>query len=140
MKDGRIAQGAERHDGGPAKRKERVDRQTERATVHADRDAGVAAAGTPWPRSAEEHHADEAMKAAIVALRSADDERLRGDGRSCRQTTSVKPIIGGDRRQGRGTSTLRSGRTKYRKMTPNATSRRRTYGCVAIITGTRCTR
>ena len=31
---------------------------------------------------------------------------------------------------------MRSGRTKYRKMTPNADVKTRTYGCVAIITGT----
>ena len=30
----------------------------------------------------------------------------------------------------------RSGRTKYRKMTPNADVKARTYGCIAIITGT----
>jgi len=31
---------------------------------------------------------------------------------------------------------MRSGRTKYRKMTPNADVKARTYGCVAVITGT----
>ena len=31
---------------------------------------------------------------------------------------------------------MRSGRTKYRKMTPNADPKTRTYGCLAIITGT----
>ena len=31
---------------------------------------------------------------------------------------------------------MKSGRTKYRKMTPNADVRTRTYGCIAIITGT----
>ena len=31
---------------------------------------------------------------------------------------------------------MRSGRTKYRKMTPNPDVKTRTYGCVAIITGT----
>ena len=31
---------------------------------------------------------------------------------------------------------MRSGRTKYRKMTPNADVKTRTYGCIAIITGT----
>ena len=31
---------------------------------------------------------------------------------------------------------MRSGRTKYRKMTPNDDVKTRTYGCVAIITGT----
>jgi hypothetical protein len=31
---------------------------------------------------------------------------------------------------------MRSGRTKYRKMTPNADVKTRTYGCLAIITGT----
>jgi hypothetical protein len=31
---------------------------------------------------------------------------------------------------------MRSGRTKYRKMTPNADTKTRTYGCLAIITGT----
>src|SRR5260370_31669072 len=31
---------------------------------------------------------------------------------------------------------MRSGRTKYRKMTPNSAVKTRTYGCIAIITGT----
>jgi hypothetical protein len=31
---------------------------------------------------------------------------------------------------------MRSGRTKYRKMTPNSDVKTRTYGCIAIITGT----
>jgi hypothetical protein len=31
---------------------------------------------------------------------------------------------------------MRSGRTRYRKMTPNADVKTRTYGCIAIITGT----
>ena len=31
---------------------------------------------------------------------------------------------------------MRSGRTKYRKMTPNNDLKTRTYGCLAIITGT----
>ena len=31
---------------------------------------------------------------------------------------------------------MRSGRTKYRKMTPNGDVTTRTYGCIAIITGT----
>ena len=31
---------------------------------------------------------------------------------------------------------MRSGRTKYRKMTPNDDVKTRTYGCLAIITGT----
>jgi len=31
---------------------------------------------------------------------------------------------------------VRSGRVKYRKMTPNADLKTRTYGCLAIITGT----
>src|SRR5262249_24211198 len=31
---------------------------------------------------------------------------------------------------------MRSGRTRYRKMTPNTDVKTRTYGCIAIITGT----
>jgi hypothetical protein len=31
---------------------------------------------------------------------------------------------------------MKSGRVKYRKMTPNADAKTRTYGCLAIITGT----
>lgn len=31
---------------------------------------------------------------------------------------------------------MRSGRTKYRKMTPNADVKTRTFGCLGIITGT----
>ena len=31
---------------------------------------------------------------------------------------------------------MRSGKTRYRKMTPNADVKTRTYGCLAVITGT----
>src|SRR2546422_6230177 len=31
---------------------------------------------------------------------------------------------------------MRSGRVKYREMKPNSNTKTRTYGCVAIITGT----
>ena len=31
---------------------------------------------------------------------------------------------------------MRSGRVKYRKMTPNSDVKTRTYGCLALITGT----
>jgi len=66
--------------------------------------------------------ADEAMKAELA--------------RYAPQTTNdfaaMDKLFGNDLTY----NAMRSGRTKYRKMTPNSDLKTRTYGCVAIITGT----
>ena len=80
--------------------------------------------------------ADEAMKAetARYAAQTANDfaamEKMFGNdltyNHSSAATDDKAKYIEG----------MRSGRTKYRKMTPNSDVKTRTYGCVAIITGT----
>ena len=80
--------------------------------------------------------ADEAMKAEMsrYAAQTANDfaamEKLFGDdltyNHSSAATDSKATYI----------DNMRSGRTKYRKMTPNGDVKTRTYGCIAIITGT----
>ena len=80
--------------------------------------------------------ADEAMKAetARYAAQTANDfaamEKLFGNdltyNHSSAATDDKAKYIDG----------MRSGRTKYRTMTPNADVKTRTYGCLAIITGT----
>jgi len=80
--------------------------------------------------------ADEAMKAetARYAAQTANDfaamEKLFGNDLTYNHSSAVtddkaKYIEG-----------MRSGRVKYRKMTPNSDVKARTYGCLAIITGT----
>ena len=80
--------------------------------------------------------ADEAMKAEMARYiaQTANDfaamEKLFGNDLTYNHSSAVtddkaKYIDG-----------MRSGRTKYRKMTPNGDVKARTYGCVAIITGT----
>ena len=80
--------------------------------------------------------ADQAMKAetARYAAQTTNDfaamEKLFGNDLTYNHSSSAtddkaKYIDG-----------MRSGRTKYRKMTPNPDVKARTYGCVAIITGT----
>src|SRR5262245_2175587 len=80
--------------------------------------------------------ADEAMKAEMAryAAQTANDfaamEKLFGDdltyNHSSAATDNKATYIDG----------MRSGRTKYRRMTPNGDVKTRTYGCLAIITGT----
>jgi len=80
--------------------------------------------------------ADEAMKAenARYAAQTTNDfaamEKLFGNdltyNHSSAATDNKATYIDG----------MRSGRTKYRKMTPNGDVVTRTYGCIAIITGT----
>ena len=80
--------------------------------------------------------ADEAMKAELAryAAQTANDfaamEKLFGDdltyNHSSAATDDKAKYIDG----------MRSGRTKYRVMTPNADVKARTYGCIAVITGT----
>ena len=80
--------------------------------------------------------ADEAMKAetARYVAQTANDfaamEKLFGNdltyNHSSAATDDKAKYIDG----------MRSGRTKYRTMTPNSDVKARTYGCIAIITGT----
>src|SRR5262245_66654216 len=80
--------------------------------------------------------ADEAMKAehARYTAQTTNDfgamDRLFGDdltyNHSSAATDSKATYI----------DSMRSGRVKYRKMTPNGDVTTRTYGCIAIITGT----
>jgi hypothetical protein len=80
--------------------------------------------------------ADEAMKAELsrYAAQTSNDfaamDKLFGSdltyNHSSAATDDKAKYIDG----------MRSGRTKYRKMTPNADLKTRTYGCLAIITGT----
>jgi len=98
---------------------------------------GLVAAGTV---SAEECSgtitADEAMKAETgrYAAQTTNDfaamEKLFGNdltyNHSSAATDNKATYIEG----------MRSGRTRYRKMTPNSDVKTRTYGCLAIITGT----
>ena len=80
--------------------------------------------------------ADEAMKAenARYAAQTTNDftamEKLFGNdltyNHSSAATDNKATYIDG----------MRSGRVKYRKMTPNGDLKTRTYGCLAIITGT----
>ncbi len=98
---------------------------------------GVVAAGAA---SAEDCSgiitAEEAMKAETArhAAQTSNDfaamEKLFGNdltyNHSSAATDDKAKYIDG----------MRSGRTKYRKMTPNSDVMTRTYGCLAIITGT----
>lgn len=80
--------------------------------------------------------ADEATKAenARYAAQTSNDftamEKLFGNdltyNHSSAATDSKATYI----------ESMRSGRTKYRRMTPNGDVKTRTYGCLAIITGT----
>jgi Domain of unknown function (DUF4440) len=79
---------------------------------------------------------DEAMKAetARYAAQTTNDfaamQKLFGDdltyNHSSAATDSKASYI----------ESMQSGRVKYRKMTPNGDLKTRTYGCLAIITGT----
>ena len=80
--------------------------------------------------------ADEAMKAELAryAAQTTNDfaamQKLFGNdltyNHSSAATDSKASYI----------DSMQSGRTKYRKMTPNGDLNTRTYGCLAIITGT----
>lgn len=80
--------------------------------------------------------ADEAMKAetARYAAQTANDfaamEKLFGNDLTYNHSSAATD------NKATYTDSMRSGRTKYRKMTPNSDVKTRTYGCVAIITGT----
>jgi uncharacterized protein DUF4440 len=98
---------------------------------------GLVAAGTA---SAEDCRgaitAEEAMKAetARYAAQTANDfaamEKLFGNDLTYNHSSAVTDD------KAKYIEAMRSGRTKYRKMTPNSDVKTRTYGCLAIITGT----
>ena len=96
----------------------------------------VVAGGAAAEECAGTITADEAMKAetARYAAQTANDfaamEKLFGNDLTYNHSSAAiddkaKYIEG-----------MRSGRVKYRKMTPNSDVKARTYGCLAIITGT----
>jgi len=97
---------------------------------------GLVAAGAAAEECSGTITADEAMKAetARYAAQTANDfaamEKLFGNdltyNHSSAATDDKAKYIEG----------MRSGRVKYRKMTPNSDVKARTYGCLAIITGT----
>ena len=80
--------------------------------------------------------ADEAMKAETTryAAQTSNDfaamEKLFGDDLTYNHSSAVSDD------KAKYIDAMRSGRTKYRKMTPNSDVKTRTYGCVVIITGT----
>jgi hypothetical protein len=80
--------------------------------------------------------ADEAMKAEMspYAAQTSSDfaamEKLFGNDLTYNHSSAASDD------KAKYIDAMRSGRTKYRKMTPNSDVKTRTYGCVAIITGT----
>jgi hypothetical protein len=79
---------------------------------------------------------DEAMKAetARYAAQTTNDfaamEKLFGDDLTYNHSSAATD------NKATYIESMRSGRTKYRTMTPNSDVKTRTYGCLAIITGT----
>jgi len=80
--------------------------------------------------------ADEAMKAELAryAAQTMNDfaamEKLFGNDLTYNHSSAASDD------KAKYIDAMRSGRTKYRKMTPNSDVTTRTYGCLAIITGT----
>jgi hypothetical protein len=80
--------------------------------------------------------ADEAMKAetARYAAQTSNDfaamEKMFGKDLTYNHSSAATDD------KAKYIDAMRSGRTKYRKMTPNSDVTTRTYGCLAIITGT----
>ena len=80
--------------------------------------------------------AEEALKAetARYAAQTANDfaamEKLFGNDLTYNHSSAATDD------KAKYIEAMRSGRTKYRKMTPNSDVTTRTYGCLAIITGT----
>jgi Domain of unknown function (DUF4440) len=80
--------------------------------------------------------ADEAMKAELAryAAQTANDfaamEKMFGSDLTYNHSSAATDD------KAKYIDAMRSGRTKYRKMTPNSDVTTRTYGCLAIITGT----
>jgi len=80
--------------------------------------------------------ADEAMKAELAryAAQTANDfaamDKLFGNDLTYNHSSAASDD------KAKYIDAMRSGRTKYRKMIPNSDVKTRTYGCLAIITGT----
>jgi uncharacterized protein DUF4440 len=80
--------------------------------------------------------ADEAMKAetARYAAQTSNDfaamEKLFGSDLTYNHSSAASDD------KAKYIDAMRSGRTKYRTMKPNGDLKTRTYGCIAIITGT----
>lgn len=98
---------------------------------------GCAAAGTAAAQECSGTiTADEAMKAEMAryTAQTANDfaamEKLFGNDLTYNHSSAASDD------KAKYIDAMRSGRTKYRKMTPNNDVKTRTYGCVAIITGT----
>ena len=98
---------------------------------------GLGGAGAAWAQECSGTvTADEAMKAetARYAAQTSNDfaamEKLFGNDLTYNHSSSASDD------KAKYIDAMKSGRTKYRKMTPNADVRTRTYGCIAIITGT----
>ena len=96
----------------------------------------VAAGAAAAPECTGTITADEAMKAetARYAAQTSNDfaamEKLFGNDLTYNHSSAASDD------KAKYIDAMRSGRTKYRKMTPNADVKTRTYGCIAIITGT----
>ena len=98
---------------------------------------GLIAAGTASAQNCSGTiTADEAMKAetARYAAQTTNDfaamEKLFGNDLTYNHSSAASDD------KAKYIDSMRSGRAKYRKMTPNSDVTARTYGCVAIITGT----
>ena len=98
---------------------------------------GLVAAGTASAQNCSGTiTADEAMQAetARYAAQTTNDfaamEKLFGNDLTYNHSSAATD------NKASYIDAMRSGRTKYRKMTPNADVKTRTYGCLAIITGT----
>lgn len=80
--------------------------------------------------------ADDAMKAEMAryAAQTSNDfaamDKMFGNDLTYNHSSSATDD------KAKYIDAMRSGRTKYRKMTPNGDVTMRTYGCLAIITGT----
>ncbi|HJR00499.1 MAG TPA: nuclear transport factor 2 family protein [Methylomirabilota bacterium] len=98
---------------------------------------GLGSAGTAWAQECSGSvTADEAMKAetARYAAQTSNDfaamEKLFGNDLTYNHSSAASDD------KAKYIDAMKSGRTKYRKMTPNGDVRTRTYGSIAIITGT----
>ena len=97
---------------------------------------GLVAAGAAAQECSGTITADEAMKAETsrYAAQTSNDfaamEKLFGNDLTYNHSSAASDD------KAKYIDAMRSGRTKYRTMKPNADLKTRTYGCIAIITGT----
>src|SRR5207244_11043389 len=96
----------------------------------------VVASTSPAEEFSETITADETMKAELAryAAQTTNDfaamEKLFGNDLTYNHSSAASDD------KAKYIDAMRSGRTKYRKMTPNSDLTTRTYGCHATITGT----